>query len=388
MLGLIRVMFPSPRQLSKAIGIWTSCFLGGTIIGPLIGGVLLQYFWWGSVFLMGVPVMLLLLFVGPALLPEYHNPKPGKLDLLSVALSLAAILPTIYGLKELARNGWSWVSFAVMVLGLLLGTVFVRRERGLQHPLLDMRLFASRAFSTALGSGLVGGIVMGGLFLFVTIFLQTVQGLSPFHAGLWLIPQSIAMICGSLLAPKLAHRFKPAFVMSAGLAIGALGLLLITQVASAHDLVTLVSGFVVLSFGLGMPMSLGAGLILNSAPADKAGSAGALAETSGEFGIALGIATLGSVGTAVYRQRMHAHTPAGLPQATIKAAHDSITSAIGAANATPGQVGHELLLQAQNAYTSAMHAVALAGSLCFIVTAVLVLVWLRQVPPFGVTPTD
>src|SRR5215207_1098192 len=292
-MALIRNMFHDPRQMAFALGVWFSCFMGGMTLGPLVGGALLESFWWGSAFLLGVPFMVLLLVLGPVLLPEYRDTNAGRLDLTSVALSLAAILPVIYGLKELARNGWEPLPIVSLMVGAAFGVVFAARQRRLTDPLLDLRLFANRAFSTGLGVMLLGGVVMAGASLMATLYLQVVEGLSPLSAGLWLVPQNLAMIAGSLLAPALARKINPAYVMAAGLAIAGLGLLLHTQVDSVGGLGTLVTGLVLSSGGIALPMPLVANLVMRTAPPERAGSAASVMETSGEFGVAMGVATLG-----------------------------------------------------------------------------------------------
>ena len=168
-----------------AIAVWMASFMGGMTVGPLVGGVLLEQFWWGAAFLLGVPVMVLLLVTAPVLLPEYRDPDAGRLDLASVALSLAGILPVIYGLKVLATHGWDTSALVAIAVGVAFAVVFCRRQRQLADPLLDLDLFRNRAFSTALSIGLGGGIVMAGTFLLLSVYLQLVEGLTPLHAGLW-----------------------------------------------------------------------------------------------------------------------------------------------------------------------------------------------------------
>ncbi len=381
-LGLIRNMFHDPKQMGQAIGIWTSCFTGGTIIGPLIGGVLLNHFWWGSAFLLGVPVMVLLLILGPWLLPEHHSLEAVRLDFASVVLFLATILPIIYGLKELARNGWQLLPIIAIVAGMAVGVIFLRRQQNLTQPLLDLRLFRNRSFSIALSSGLVGGIVMGGAFLFVSLYLQMVAGLSPLNAGLLLLPQALAMIISSILAPNLARHIRPAYVMAAGFLISAIGFLIITQVASRNGLLVLIGGFIVLSFGLAWPLVLGTGLVLGSVPPEQAGSAAAMSETSGELGLALGIATLGSLGTLAYRTQLTHTLPPEVSTAVAREALESITGAVTAATGLPNQLGLTLLTLAREAFTSGLHIIALIAALLFIAFAALVGTQLRHLPPF------
>lgn len=215
-LGLISNMFANPKQRGVAIAVWMSCFMGGTALGPAVGGMLLEAFWWGSVFLLGVPVMLLLLATGPVLLPEHKNPDAGRLDLASVALSLCTILPVIYGLKELAKDGLSTTSLGAIAVGVAVGAAFVRRQLRLSDPLLDLRLFTNRRFSSALGIFSVGGFAMGGMFLFVSQYLQLVEGLSPLHAGLWLVPPAVAMIGGTMFGPALSQRIGAGWVIGGG----------------------------------------------------------------------------------------------------------------------------------------------------------------------------
>lgn len=377
-LALISTMFQDPRQRATAMAAWMSCFVGGNAIGPVVGGVLLENFWWGSVFLLGVPIMVLLLVAGPMLLPEFRAPQAGKLDLTSVALSLIAILATIYGLKEIARYGWQPIYIAALVAGLLVGVVFVIRQRSLADPLLDLRLFGNRSFSSVLAMMLFGGIFLGGTTLLVTQFLQLVLGLSPLHAGLWLVPSIIVMTTCAMLAPGIARQIRPAYVMAAGMAIAALGYLVLTQVDGVGGLAILVTGWAIALGGNGLPAGLGIGLVIGSVPPEKAGSASAIQQTSTEFGLALGIATVGSIGTAVYRGQMSDAIPAGVPAQVAEAARDSINGAVTAAERFP-----DVVTAAREAYTTGLNVVSGISVVVFLVLAVLIAVMIRHVPPFG-----
>jgi DHA2 family multidrug resistance protein-like MFS transporter len=379
-MALIRNMFADPKQMGTAIGVWFACFMGGMMLGPLVGGLLLEHFWWGSAFLLGVPFMVLLLAVGPAFLPEYRDPAAGRLDLSSVALSLGAILPVIYGLKELARDGAGARPVALVLAGVVVGAAFVRRQQRLTNPLLDLRLFANRTFSTSLAMMLLGGVVMAGISLMSTLYLQVVQGLSPIEAGLWLVPQNIAMITGFIVAPALARRIRPANLIAGGMVIAAVGLLAHTQVDSVGGLDLVVIGLVLASFGIAFPMSLGTGFILGSAPPEKAGSAASISETSGEFGIAVGIAALGSLGTYVYRSRMDGEVAAAVPVDATTSARESIAGAIDAAAGLPASVGAELLDVARASFTSGFNVVGGVGAVIFAGLAVLAAVALRHIP--------
>lgn len=377
-MALIRNMFRDPAQMAQAIGIWFSCFMGGMLLGPIVGGVLLEHFWWGSAFLLGVPVMILLLIAGPILLPEYSDPGAGKLDLLSVLLSLATILPTIWGVKELARSGWTASAAAAIAAGLVVGVAFVRRQRHLEHPLLDLKLFRLPKFSAALGVMLAGGVVMAGIALQAAIYLQVVNGLSPLHAGLWLIPQNIAMIIGLSLAPRIATRLPTSTTVAVGLVIAAAGLLIITVTESTSGVGYLIGGLTLTAFGIALPMALTMNLMLAAAPPERAGSAASLSEMSGEGGIALGIATLGSLGTLVYRQQLDATLPADLPSQVAAQARQSVASAVETAQQLPGQLGAELADAAKAAFTSGLDIVAAIGAVAFLACALTAALALRQ----------
>jgi DHA2 family multidrug resistance protein-like MFS transporter len=384
-MALIRNMFRDPKQMAAAIGIWFACFMGGMTLGPLVGGALLSTFWWGSAFLLGVPFMVLLLVTGPVLLPEYRDTTAGRLDLTSVALSLAAILPVIYGLKEIARHGWGATAAVAIVAGVLAGMVFVRRQRRLTSPLLDLRLFANRSFRSALATGLAIGVVMAGVTLTSTLYLQAVRGLSPLHAGLWLIPQNIAMAGGMMVAPVLARRIRPAYLMTAGLLVAAVGLLVQTRTDAVGGVAPVVVGLTLAALGISPTMALSMNLLLGSTPPEKAGSAASISETSGEFGVALGVAALGSLATIAYRA--HLTIPVGTPTAADQAAHQSITEATSAAGQLSGPLGADLLDAARTAFTSGLTTVAGVGAAIFVGLAVLAALAFRHVSPTGTAPT-
>jgi DHA2 family multidrug resistance protein-like MFS transporter len=380
-LSLIRNMFLDPKQRTAAIGVWISSFSVGGAIGPLAGGLLLEWFWWGSVFLLAVPVMALLLVVGPLLLPEFRDPDAGRLDLPSAALSLVSILAVIYGLKELAQDGPGWRPAVSMLVGLVLGVVFVRRQQTLPDPLLDLRLFRVRAFSAALTTNVLSFFVGFGTLLFIAQYLQLVLGLSPLEAGLWLLPSSCGFIVGSMLTPLLVRRLRPGLVMAGGLAVGAVGLGSFTQLHSVSGLAVLVVGSVVFSLALAPVDTLATDLSVGVAPPERAGAASAIAETSGELGGALGIALLGVVGTAIYRGQMADAALGGVPPDAATAARDTLGGAVAAAGQLPGQTGTMLLDAAREAFTRGLHfafAISAAASIGVAILAAVLLQGLRD----------
>jgi DHA2 family multidrug resistance protein-like MFS transporter len=378
-LSLIRNMFHDPHQRMTAIGIWGTSFAVGGAVGPLVGGVLLEAFWWGSVFLINVPVMAALLLLGPRLLPEFKDPAAGRIDLPSALLSLAAVLGVIYGLKHLAQDGLGLAGVAPVVAGLVVGAVFARRQTRLDDPLIDLRLFRVPSFSVSVASNTLTGFIAFGSFLFVAQYLQLVVGLSPLQAGLWSLPSSIAVIAGSMLAPRVSRIVRPAFGVAGGLLLTAAGLGLLTQVDPSSGLTPVVAGSIVFSIGLGPVFILATDLIVGTAPAERAGAASAISETGAELGGALGIALLGSIGTAVYRGAVTDALPASVPAEAAEAARDTLGGALTVAQGLPAEVAGRLVDAAQTAFAEGLHIAAATGAVIAIAVAVLVATLLRDV---------
>jgi DHA2 family multidrug resistance protein-like MFS transporter len=365
-LALIRTMFVDPAQRSVAIGIWISGFSAGSAIGPLIGGALLQYFWWGSVFLLGVPVMILLLILGPILLPEERDPNAGRLDLASAALSLAAVLLIIFGVKHVAQDGVNAVSLLTIAVGLALGFVFVRRQYTLADPLIDLQLFRIPAFSASMITYTLGVFVSFGAFLFIAQYLQLVVGLSPWEAGLWSSPGAVASVIGSNVAPVLVRRMRPAYVVAGGLALAAAGFALIIPIG-VSSLAFVVAGWTIMSLGFGLTFTITTDLVVGSAPPERAGAASAITETGAELGGALGIAVLGSLGMAIYRGGVMSALPLGISPEAVSAAEDTLGSVVALATEFPSEASTALLEVARASFAQALQlnaviaAVVMAG---------------------------
>jgi MFS transporter, DHA2 family, multidrug resistance protein len=377
-LSLIRNMFLDPQQRTFAIGVWATSFSVGAAIGPLLGGVLLEFFWWGSVFLLALPVMALLLVLGPKLLPEFRDPDAGRLDLVSAGLSIASVLAVIYGLKRIAESGLGWTALLWILAGLVVGAVFVRRQTRLADPLIDLQLFRSRRFNASLASNTLSLAIAFGIFLFIAQYLQLVLGLSPLEAGLWTVPSAGGFIAGSLLAPFLVRFIRPAFVVAGGLVVAALGLALLTQVEGDSDLAVVVIGSVVVALGVAPPVTLATDLIVGCAPPERAGVASGISETGAELGGALGIAVLGSIGVAVYRNELGDAALAGVPPAQAASASDTLGGALEAADTLPEQPAAALLDTAQEAFTQGLQIAALTGAAVAVATAVMAVVFLRR----------
>ncbi len=376
-LSLIRNMFLDARERTTAISIWIIAFSLGGAIGPLLGGAILEYFSWGAVFLLSVPVMILLLAVGPFLLPEYRDPNAGKPDVPSAALASAAVLLVIYGLKLIAQDGVSISAVAGVLAGIAIGRGFVRRQTHLADPLIDVRLFSIPTFRASLV--LYGGaiLLLFGAFLFLPQYLQLVLGLSPLHGGLWTLPWALGFVLGSLLTPALARRIRPAILMSAGLALSAGGYFLLAAVGAlggggGGGLVLFAVATFVLTF-FGSPLfTLTNDVIIGSAPPERAGAASGISETCAELGGALGIAFYGSIGVAIYRGALGAALPAGLPADVTHAALATLGGAVVAAQQLPGETGTALLGAARDAFVRGLvlcQMISGAGSLALAVFA-------------------
>ncbi|MEX1047669.1 MAG: MFS transporter [Actinomycetota bacterium] len=378
-LSLIRNMFLDPEQRRRAIAVWLTAFSVGGAIGPLAGGVMLEFFWWGAVFLLAVPVMALLLLLGPRLLPEYRDPNPGKLDLISAALSLLAVLSAIFGLKELAQNGIGPLPILSILAGLALGVVFVRRQRRLADPFVDLGLFRAPGFSASLAAYGLGVVIVFGGFLFLPQYLQLVLGLSPLEAGLWTVPWAIMFVVGSQLTPRLASRIRPSSLMAGGMILAAFGFLAFTGVDEKSGFPIFLAGSIAFSLGMAPVFTLAIDLIVGVAPPERAGAASAIAETSAELGGALGIAFFGSIGIAIYRSGIADNLPAGVSPAAADAARDTLGGAVEIARQLPEQLGSSLVDAAREAYIQGVHvaaAICVAGAIGL---AVFVAVTLRHV---------
>jgi DHA2 family multidrug resistance protein-like MFS transporter len=383
-MSLIRNMFHDERQRQFAIGVWIASFSLGGAIGPLVGGVLIEWFHWGSVFLVAVPVMALLLVLGPLLLPEYRDPDAGTIDLPSVALSLAAVLATIYGLKHLAEHGPSLFATAFVVAGLAVGWLFVRRQRRLPYPLLDLQLFRLPRFSAAIAAYALSCLAMFGVYIFITQYLQLVLGLSPLQAGVATLPWGLTFIVGSLLAPKLAQRLAPVTVLVWGLGLAAAGFVLLAAASDAWGLPALIASTIVMSLGFAPVFTLGNEMIITSAPPERAGAASAISETSAEFSGAIGIALFGSLGMLLYRERLADTAPAGVAPDVVASATSTLGAALNAAAALPEAVGGALAAAANASFVDAMQFTAIVGAAILVAAGVASARILRGAAPGGV----
>jgi DHA2 family multidrug resistance protein-like MFS transporter len=369
-LALVRNMFHDAGQRAKAIAVWSAVMMGGISLGPVLAGILLEHFWWGSVFLMNLPAMVLLMVLAPVLLPEFKNSTAHRFDLVSSVLSLGAVLPIIYGIKRAATDGFGAVAALCIAAGLLVGYGFFVRQRRAVEPMIDLHMFANRAFGGSLLANTVATFAIVGNAVFMTQYLQLTLGMAPLRAAMWSLVPSVAVAGAAPLSTTLAARFPRGRIMAAAFVVGAGGFLVLTRLRPASPLVVVIVGAGVLAFGLVMILTLVADLVMASVAPERAGSASALVETTSEFGGALGIAILGSIGTAVYGSRLDAHLPPGLSASDAHAARQGLAGAVSTSAHLRASLAEQLLTVARHAYTDGMNVAMWVGAAILLVAAI------------------
>ncbi|WP_394430137.1 MFS transporter [Streptomyces sp. SGAir0957] len=370
-MAIVRTMFTDPGQRAKAIGLWSAVMTGGVALGSVMSGVLVEYFWWGSVFLVNLPAMVLLLVLGPVLLPESRNPEPGRFDLLSVPLSMAAVLPVVYGVKEIPSEGWNVRYVVSITVGLLFAALFVHRQRTAKSPLISPALFKGRGFAPAVVLNLVSSFGMMGSAYFTTQYLQSVLGKSSMAAALWaLLPTVLVGVAAPVAAHLVEKGVHRAHVVTGGFTVAACGYALLA-LAGTDSLWLVLAGAGVLASGIVTVMSQMMDLALGTVPVAHSGSAASLLETGAEFGGALGMAVLGSIGTAVYRHDI----PSGAPDA----ARETLGGALATASHLPSEAARALTDAARDAFTHGMQAAAVAGAVLLLGAAGAAALTLRKV---------
>lgn len=351
-LSLIRNVFTDRRELRLAIAVWAAGFSAGAALGPIVGGLLLEHFWWGSVFLMSVPVLTLMLVAAPFVVPESRDPRPAPFDITSILLSVATITPVVYGIKEVAKHGLTALALATIAAGLLAGVVFVRRQLRRAEPMLDVRLFASPAFGGGVLVNLLSVVAITGFIYFVSQDLQLVVGLSPVDAGFALLPGLLATIVAGLLVVKVVAHVSPGRVIAACMSFAAVGYATLALAGGAGTLWPVVIGFVFLAVGAGAAETVSNDLILSSAPAGRAGAASAISETAYELGAVLGTAILGGIMSAGYHRSVV--LPDGLTAAQQRAASETLGGATSVAGELDPARSQALLDSAHSAFAGSV----------------------------------
>ncbi len=356
-MSLLRSVFPDRDQRRIAVAIWAGMFSAGAALGPIVGGFLIEHLPWQSVFLLAVPVLVLLLVFAPVFVRESRDPSPGPLDPVGILLSMLALAPVAYGIKELAVHGWAGA--APIALGAVFGWLFVRRQLRRERPMLDMSLFRRPAFSGSLLVNLCSVIALVGFLYFASQHLQLILGLSPMLAGFALVPGMALSILGGLAITPIARRFSPAIVVPSSLALALAGYLLVAS-ADAHGIGLVVTAFALVGAGIGAAETVSGELILANAPAAKAGAASAVSETAYELGAVLGTSILGGILAAGYRSSLA--VPAGVPAELAAHARETLAGAMNAADALGGEVGGALRAAAAAAFEGGVQTTSLIGA--------------------------
>lgn len=337
----------------------------------MVSGLLLEHFWWGAVFLINLPAMVLV----PFLVPEFKSAKRERFDLLSSVLSLGAVLLVIYGIKEWARHGYKPLPALAISVGLVLGFVFVLRQKHLAHPMIDLGLLGRRTFRGPVFANLLAMFATVGMAVFLTQYLQSVLGLSPFNAALWSLVPAAGVAVMAPAGAALAQRMDRAYVMGGGFLLAGCGFLWLTQVRTDSALWFTLAGVSLYAGGLVAAMTLANELTLGAAPPERAGSAAAVLESGQELGGALGMAILGSIGAAVYTRDMAGALPSGVPQA--EAVRETLGGATAPAAQLPGGTEDAVLAAARDAFTHGMSLAAVGAAVVMAGAALFSFTWLR-----------
>jgi DHA2 family multidrug resistance protein-like MFS transporter len=384
-LSLIRNIFPDPNRRRLAVAIWAAGFSGGAALGPIFGGWLVEQFWWGAVLLVAVPIMLPLLAFGPAFIPESMDPAPGRVDVPSILLSLLVMVPVVYGIKELAAEGFRAVPLGLIAFGVAMGIFFVRRQWRLASPLLDMSLFRNRVFSAAITANVLALFSFNGFILFLAQHLQLLEGMSPSAAGVAMIPALLATVAAGLAVVPLVRKIRPGFVVAGGLALSAAGYSVVVFGDHSTGPALLLAALLILALGVGTAETISNDLILGSVPAEKSGAAAAISETGYEVGSLLGTAVLGSILTASYQHNLR--LPAGLvessPGTATHQAGETLAGAMELAGSLPGPLAAAVREASRTAFDSGVHITAAIALVLMAAAAVLAAVVLRKVPTAG-----
>jgi DHA2 family multidrug resistance protein-like MFS transporter len=367
-LSIVRSIFLDPAQRTRAIAIWSAGATGGAAAGPLIGGALLEHFWWGSVFLINVPVVVVILIAGSFLLPESRNPARAPIDILSALLSIATIVPLVYAIKHAVGSGPDVPAGVAAAIGAIAGLLFVRRQRRLTTPLIDLALFRMPAFSGAVVANTLSVFAFSGLLFFFSQYLQLVRGFSPLLAGVAELPVTIASIAVIAVIGLILRRLGAGRAIGGGLAIAAAGFVVLTAAEGITGYAALAVALALIGLGIGVSMTLSTDAIVAAAPRERAGAAASISETGYELGVALGIAVLGSLQLVVYRTTLA--LPTGLPDSTAAALEESLAK--GASLIEQGDtLGTEGLEAAREAFTIGMQIASVGAALVLAVAAVI-----------------
>ncbi|WP_404815783.1 MFS transporter [Streptomyces thermolineatus] len=380
-LSILRQVFPDRRERAVAIGVWSAVAAVGAAVGPLLGGFLLEHFWWGSVFLVNIPLMVVSLPVGRLLLPESTGDRDGPWDLLGAATAAAGVLGLVLGVKHAGAGPGPVHPAALVPLlgGCLMLYLFVRRQKRIKHPLVDMAMFSRPAFGTSVGCIVVAMLALVGLELVAAQYLQLVLGLSPLETGLRLLPLTFAAMAAGLAGSRMLHRLGPRIMVALGFLLTASAVLGLTVMGQHDRPLVLAAGFLVLGFGLETTLFGAYESMLNEAPAEQAGGAAAIGETSYQLGAGIGIALLGSVMNAAYAPGVL--EARGVPGPARNDAAHSIGEAYEVAGQLGGAAGETLRAAARTAFVHGLHTTLVVSAVLLFLGALAALRLPRTAEP-------
>ncbi|MEI7087829.1 MFS transporter [Pectobacterium versatile] len=367
-LSIIRLTFTDERERALAIGIWAAVASGGAAFGPVMGGILLEYFWWGSVFLINVPVVLLALIMGITMIPHRPGNASHRWDFIGSLLIMVGLIGITYAIKELGKRVPSYEDALIaLLIGVAFITLFVRRQRNSKHPLVDFSLFRLRPFSAAVAAAIVAAAALIGMELAFTQRLQLVVGLSPLEAGLFILPLSLASFISGPLTGKILPRVNSGTMLAAGLLISGLGMGSYLLLHNAPTVIQIIS-LTVIGAGVGSTMTAASSTIMQVAPASKAGMAASIEEVSYELGGATGVTLMGSLLSFAYSATFM--LPAGFTAPDT--AYDSLDEALIFAESLPENMQQILTTQAHSAFDSGFSIVLAAATLILLLTSAFV----------------
>ncbi|MEU2554881.1 MFS transporter [Streptomyces sp. NPDC014684] len=372
-LSILRQVFPDRRERALAIGVWSAVAAVGAAVGPLLGGFLLEHFWWGSVFLVNIPLMLVSLPVGRLLLPESRGERDGPWDVTGALMAAAGLFGVVLGVKRLGGGEPAASPFTVapLLLGAALLFLFVRRQGRRPHPLVDLRMFRRPAFTTSVGCIVLAMLALVGLELIAAQYLQLVLGLSPLRTGLRLLPLTVAAMAAGLAGARLLRRFGPRRMVAVGFCLTAAAVVILTAMGGEDNAALLLGGFVLLGFGLETTLFGAYESMLSEAPAEQAGGAAAIGETSYQLGAGIGIALLGSVMNKAYAPGL-ASVP-GVPPGAAREAGHSLGEAYEVAGRLGGSAGESLRLAARDSFVHGLHVTLLVSAGLLLLGALMAL---------------
>ncbi|WP_435616409.1 MFS transporter, partial [Streptomyces sp. 1222.5] len=364
---------PDSRERTPAIGIWSAVAAVGAAVGPLLGGFLLEHFWWGAVFLVNIPLMLVSLPVGRILLPESRGDGRGPWDVTGALMAAAGLFGAVLGVKRVGGGEAVLSPFTLLPLlgGAALLLLFVRRQRRRPHPLVDLRMFRRPAFSTSVGCIVLAMLALVGLELIAAQYLQLVLGLSPLETGLRLLPLTVAAMGAGLAGARMLRRFGPRRMVCLGFCLTAAAVLTLTAMGATDNTALLLAGFVLLGFGLETTLFGAYESMLGEAPSEQAGGAAAIGETSYQLGAGIGIALLGSVMNAAYAPGLR--SVPGVPRHASAAAGHSLGEAYEIAGRLGGSAGAALRRAARDSFVHGLHVTLLVSAVLLLLGAVMAL---------------